>query len=134
MKKWGMLLLAGLLLLAGCGANGQTAEEHGSGLSVEFTSDPDIRHVQLIQYKEGERVPGMSVMNADGSPFKKGEIILFDMTPAEWSGTTAFAIAYSKDKSGKDVRTTKMEKIPENVTWVNAKFSERDGLTVEAAE
>ncbi|MET3575542.1 hypothetical protein ACFFIY_02305 [Bhargavaea ullalensis] len=134
MKKWGWVALVFLLLAAGCGAKGTTAEEHGSGLSVEFTSDNPIRHVQLILFKNGKRLEGESVINADGSPFGQGEVIWFDLTEDEWEGANGFAIAWSEDESGKGARTTKMEKIPDGTAWVNAKFNERDGLTVEEAK
>lgn len=125
-------LAAMMLLLSGCGAP-KTAEDQGSGLSVEMQTGGQYRHVQLIRYENGEKVPGENVVNADGSQFEDGEVIWFDIQPGEWKETTAFALSVSTDGTGIGARQTKPVELKEGKDWAHAVFSD-DGLTIEEAE
>jgi hypothetical protein len=124
--------VAAIMLISGCGSE-KTAEDHGSGLSVEMQTGGEYRHVQLIRYEKGEKVPAENVVNADGSPFEDGEVIWFDIQPGEWKETTAFALSVSTDGTGIGARQTKPVELKDGITWAHAVFSD-DGLTVEDAE
>ncbi|MGM9920935.1 MAG: hypothetical protein ACI33O_06785 [Bhargavaea sp.] len=121
-----------LMLLSGCGEV-KTAADHGSGLSVEMQTGGQYRHVQLIRYENGEKVPGENVVNADGSQFEDGEVIWFDIQPGEWKETTAFALSVSTDGTGIGARQTKPVELEDGKQWAHAVFDD-DGLTIEEAE
>ncbi|EMR06169.1 hypothetical protein C772_01814 [Bhargavaea cecembensis DSE10] len=123
---------AAVMLLSGCGAV-KTAADHGSGLSVEMKTGGQYRHVQLIRYENGERVPDENVVNADGSQFEDGEVIWFDIQPGEWKETTAFALSVSTDGTGVGARQTKPVELKDGTSWAHAVFND-DGLTIEEAE
>ncbi|KZE36904.1 hypothetical protein AV656_14090 [Bhargavaea cecembensis] len=124
--------IAAMVLISGCGAP-KTAADHGSGLSVEMQTGGQYRHVQLIRYENGEKVPDENVVNADGSQFEDGEVIWFDVQPGEWKETTAFALSVSTDGTGTGARQTKPVKLEGGKEWAHAVFND-DGLTIEQAE
>ncbi|MCW1928712.1 hypothetical protein [Bhargavaea beijingensis] len=124
--------VAAMMLLSGCGAE-KTAADHGSGLSVEMQSGGQYRHVQLIRYENGEKVPDESVVNADGSQFEDGEVIWFDIQPGQWKDTTAVALTVSTVGTGVGARQTKPVKLKDGASWAHAVFGD-DGLTIKETE
>ncbi|WP_213423954.1 hypothetical protein [Bhargavaea massiliensis] len=124
--------ITAMMLLSGCGA-AKTAADHGSGLSVEMQSGGQYRHVQLIRYENGEKVPDENVVNADGSQFEDGEVIWFDIQPGEWKSTTAVALSVSTVGTGLGARQTKPVKLEDGTSWAHAVFDD-NCLSIEDSE
>ena len=73
-------LLMSFLIIGGCSA--KSAEQHGSGISIEIAESQNIKHLTIIKYENGKEDFSENVINADNSAFEKGDIVWFDLTPS----------------------------------------------------
>ena len=94
MKKIVVILLA-VLIISGCSA--KSAEQHGHGISVEMADSLNIKHMTLNMYVDGREVFSENVINANNSPFEKGEIIWFDVSPSATNSTVELTLSYSRN-------------------------------------
>lgn len=120
MKRLVIIFLA-ILILTGCSA--KSAKQHGMGISVEMADSLNIKHLTLIKFVNGKEVISENVINADNSPFEKGEIIWFDISPGSTNSTAELALSYSENLDGTDAKLTKKIDISNASKWVNIKFN-----------
>ena len=115
MKKLVAILLT-VLIISGCSA--KSAEQHGHGISVEMADSLNIKHMTLFMY-----VDGKNVINANNSPFEKGEIVWFDVSPTASNSTVELTLSYSRNLNGTNEQTTEKIDISNASDWVNLKFT-----------
>lgn len=111
-----------LLILAGCSA--KSAEQHGSGISVEMNESLNIKHLTFMVYVNGKETYSTNVINADNSAFKKGEVIWFDVPSIETDTTIKFALSYSENLNATQSKVTNKIDISNASKWVNAELNE----------
>ncbi len=128
-SKFLFVLLIFSIFMTGCAA--KSAEQHGNGISVEFDKSLGIKHVTIIQYVNDEEYFRENVINANKSPFEKGEVVWFDTAVDE---TNEFQLAYSMNINGTDPQLTNKLNISKANNWVNAKFTEEFKLEIEDME
>lgn len=110
------------LLLYGCSA--ESAKQHGEGISVEIGDSLNIKHITLIKYTNGIEVFSENVINADGSTFKKGDVLWFDVSPSSTNSTVKLALSYSENSDGSGSKTTPKIDVSNANEWINVKFSD----------
>ena len=125
MKKLAVLLLA-VLIISGCSA--KSAGQHGHGISVEMADSLNIKHMSLIMYVDGKEVFSENVINANSSPFEKGEIVWFDVSPSAPNSTVELTLSYSRNLNGTNEQTTEKIDISNANDWVNLKFTKNNDL------
>lgn len=118
-----LVVLLSLLLLVGCTEKASTAKERGNGISIELETSQNIKHVSLVKYENVINVTSDNVIHADNSPFKEGEIILFDTPLSEDSSNVKIAVAYSVNLDGTKNKTTEKIDISGASKWVNLKLN-----------
>lgn len=116
------ILLMSLLIIAGCSA--KSAEQHGSGISVEIAESQNIKHLTIIKYENGKEVFSENVINADTSAFEKGDIVWFDVTPSSNNGTVKLLLEYSQNVDATDSKTTNKIDISNAKQWANVKLED----------
>ncbi len=130
MKRLTILFIL-LVILAGCSASAKSAEQHGKGISIEMSHSLDIKHMAILMHVNGREVFSENVINADNSPFKKGDITWFDVSPhANKNSTVEIAISYSQNSDGTEVRKTDTIDISDVNDWINIVFKEDYQLEV----
>ena len=125
MKKLGVILLA-VLLISGCSA--KSAAQHGHGISVEMAESLNIKHMSLFMYVDGKEVFSEHVINANNSPFEKGEIVWFDVSPSATHSTVEVTLSYSRNLDGTNANTTEKIDISNANDWVDFKFTKNYDL------
>lgn len=128
MKRWVALCFVAMFLTA-CASQAKTAEEIGSGVSVEMEGNLGIQHISLVRYVNGEEAERENVVRADGEAFKQGEILWFDL-PA--SGQ--FEVRYSREKGAADERATRTLTLPEDSSWSHIQLNNKLELELDKAE
>ena len=129
LKGWGQKMKIKLftivaltfLILSGCSA--KSAKQQGEGISIEMSESLNIGHITLMKYVDGIEVFSESVIYADNSSFKKGDIIWFDVSPSSPNSTVELAVTYSENVIGSSNKTTPKIEISPADEWVNLKFS-----------
>ncbi|MFY3792500.1 hypothetical protein ACOQFO_12575 [Ureibacillus sp. MALMAid1270] len=116
-----VLVILSLFILAGCSA--KSAEQHGSGISIEMDESLGIKHMTIITYVDGKEVFSENVINADNSAFGKGEVIWFDVSPFSPNTKVELAISYSQNINATQSKTTPKKDISKANKWVNVMFS-----------
>ncbi|TKI53559.1 hypothetical protein FC756_23325 [Lysinibacillus mangiferihumi] len=129
MRRLIVLCLVGFLLV-GCAEKGKTAEQFDKGISVEMDNSQDIKLMRLIKFVNGEEVTDENVVNADNTPFKKGQIIWYDIPLDKANSTVEIQIAYSKNDDGTNEKTTEKIDVSEAKKWVNFKLNEEYHLKI----
>ncbi|MEO4052890.1 hypothetical protein [Solibacillus sp. CAU 1738] len=119
-----LTVLLTTLLLVGCTEKASTAEEHGKGISVEMAASQKIKHLSLVKYVDGIVVTSDNVINADNSPFKKGEIIWFDTSLGSDNSLVKIAISYSQNIDATEETTTEKIDISNATKWVNVRLNQ----------
>ena len=120
MRKLVAILLT-VLIISGCSA--KSAEQHGHGISVEMADSLNIKHMTLFMYVDGKEVFSEHVINANNSPFEKGEIILFDVSPSATNSIVELTLSYSRNLNGTNEQITEKIDISNASDWVNLKFT-----------
>lgn len=120
MKRLAILVLL-LSILTGCAA--KSAKQHGAGISVEMTDSLNVKHLTLIKFVDGEEAFSENVINADNSPFEKGELVWFDVSPSATNSTVELALSYSTKLDGTDANLTEKIDISNANEWVNVTFN-----------
>jgi len=127
------VVLFSLFILVGCSA--KSAEQHGSGVSVEMSDSTDMKHITLNMYANGSEVFSENVINADQSTFNKGEIVWFDVTlDAAVNETLELTLEYSENIDGTASKMTNKIDVSEAGKWMNMKFSEDYQLILKDME
>lgn len=65
-----------------------------------------------------------NVTNADNSPFEKGEVVWFNVSPSATNSTVELAVSYSENLDGTDGQTTEKISVTNANEWVNVKLIE----------
>lgn len=123
MKKLMTILLASLLLV-GCAGKEKTAKEYGGGISVEIAASQKIKHVGLVKYVGGIAGTSDNVINADNSPFKKGQILWFDTPLSEGDSIIKIEVTYSLNTNETEEKTTEKIDISKANKWVNLRLNQ----------
>lgn len=113
------------LVLVGCSQlTEKTAKDIGNGMSVQIDESYNIMHISFTKYVNGREVFSENVINADNSAFEKGQVIIFDESPAatDSDSNVQVALSYSKNLDGTDAETTEKIDINGADKWVNLKF------------
>lgn len=130
MKRLTVLFLS-IVILAGCSTPAKSAEQHGQGISIEMSNNLGIKHMSLIKFVNGKQVVSENVIHADNSPFKKGEITWFDMSPSAESNTKIeLAISYGENVDGTNAHKTETIDISNANEWVDVEFTKDFKLRV----
>ena len=130
MKRLTILFLS-IVILAGCSTPAKSADQLGQGISIEMSNSLDIKHMTLIKYVDGKEVVSENVIHANNSPFKKGDITWFDISPSGESNTKSeLAIAYSENLDGTNAHQTKAIEISNANEWINVEFTKDFQLRV----
>lgn len=116
------VFLMSFLIIAGCSS--KSAEQHGSGISVEIADSQNIKHLTLIKSVGGKEVFSENIINADNSAFEKGDIVWFDVTPSSQNGEAKLELNYSENVNATESKTTYKINISNAKQWVNVKFED----------
>lgn len=105
MKK--MLTLIFLtVILAACADSPKSAKDIGKGISLEIQTDETIYHISFEKYEDGFSIDNGGVINANNSPFERGEIVFFDSATINPNKNTKIIIAYSGNINGTNAKET----------------------------
>lgn len=116
------IVVLSLFIIAGCSS--KSAQQHGSGISVQMDDSLGIKHMTLIMYVNGKEVFSENVINADNSAFEKGEVIWFDDSTFKQDSTVKLEISYSENVNATQSKTTNKLDISNATKWVDVKFNE----------
>ncbi len=119
-----------VFLLVGCAEKGKTAEQLDKGISVEMNNSQDVKLMRLIKFVNGEEVTDEYVVNAENTPFKKGQIIWYDIPLDKANSTVEIQLVYSKSDGGTNEKTTEKIDVSKATKWVNFKLNEEYHLEI----
>lgn len=117
-----LLVLLSLIVLTGCSA--KSAQQHGSGISVEIDGTPNVKHMTLIKYVDGKEAFNENVINADNSAFANGDIIWFDVPSSATNSTVEIVVTFSENLDATNPHTTEKLNVSNSTEWIDAKLTQ----------